>query len=148
MNAGHGMAATLHLMKLSVGTDDVEDLAAFQARRLANHGAVWHLTRSTPKRADELLEGGSIYWSIKGRIQARQRLLGFESESDEQARPRCRILLDPELVRTAPRTVRPFQGWRYLPAADAPGDLGAAGAGQGDELPPEMVEELRKLGLW
>ncbi|BBK32812.1 hypothetical protein EDC65_4575 [Stella humosa] len=142
------MAATLHLMKLSVGSDDVADLAGFQARRLAAHGAVWHVTRSTPKRADELLEGGSIYWSIRGRLQARQRLIGFETDSDEQERPRCRIMLDPELVPTAPRSIRPFQGWRYLPAADAPPDMTGNGPGQGDSLPPELVEELRRLGLW
>ena len=138
---------TLHLMKLCVGVDEIPELAEFQARRLAQHGRVWHLTRSTPRRADELLDGGSIYWSIRGRLQVRQRLLGFEADSDEQERPRCRILLDPELVSTAPRTIRPFQGWRYLPAADAPPDLGAAGAA-GDALPAEMVEELRRLGLW
>ncbi len=138
---------TLHLMKLCVGVDEIAELAEFQARRLAQHGRVWHLTRSTPRRADELLDGGSIYWSIRGRLQVRQRLLGFEADSDEQERPRCRILLDPELVSTAPRSIRPFQGWRYLQAADAPPDLGAAGAA-GDALPAEMVEELRRLGLW
>ena len=142
------MAATLHLMKLSVGTDDLDDLARFQQRRLAANGMLWHLTRNTPKRAAELLEGGSIYWAIRGRIIARQRLLGFEPHSDEEARPHCRILLDPLLVRTAPRAMRPFQGWRYLPAADAPADLGNGSGQGGDALPPEMIEELRALGLW
>lgn len=142
------MSAILHLMKLSVGSDDFDDLARFQQRRFAENGFLWHLTRSTPKRADELLEGGSIYWSIRGRIIARQRLLGFEPDSDEQARPRCRILLDPVLVRTAPRPMRPFQGWRYLPAADAPPDLGTGPGEAGDTLSPEMIEELRALGLW
>ncbi|BBK35912.1 hypothetical protein STAQ_09900 [Allostella sp. ATCC 35155] len=138
---------TLHLMKLCVGVEEIAELAAFQARRLAEHGRVWHLTRSTPRRADELLDGGSIHWSIRGSLQVRQRLLGFEPESDEQERPRCRILLDPELVRTVPRTVRPFQGWRYLPGVDAPADVGSAGIG-GEELPPEMIAELRRLGAW
>lgn len=140
-------APTLHLMKLCVGVDQVEELAEFQARRLAEHGRVWHLTRATPRRTAELLEGGSLYWSVRGSLKVRQRLLGFEAETDEQARPRCRILLDPVLVRTAPRPIRPFQGWRYLPAADAPPDLDG-GRGAGDALPSEMVEELRRLGLW
>lgn len=140
-------ASPLHLMKLCVGVDEIEELATFQARRLAEHGRVWHLTRSTPRRADELLDGGSIYWSIRGQLKVRQRLVGFEAESDEQARPRCRILLDPVLVPTAPRSVRPFQGWRYLPGPDAPADLGAAGTA-GDELPAAMIEELRRIGAW
>ncbi|WP_374445175.1 DUF1489 family protein [Stella sp.] len=139
--------ATLHLMKLCVGVEQVEELAAFQARRLAEHGRVWHLTRATPRRAAELLDGGSLYWSVRGSLKVRQRLLGFEAETDEQARPRCRLLLDPELVRTAPRPIRPFQGWRYLAAGDAPPDMDATGRG-GDALPAEMVEELRRLGLW
>ncbi len=142
------MTPTLHLMKLSVGTDDVDHLADFQRRRLAANGVLWHLTRSTPKRAAELVEGGSIYWVVRGRIIVRQRLLGFEPHVDDEARPRCRILLDPVLVRTAPRALRPFQGWRYLPAADAPADLPGDGAEAGDALPPEMIEELRALGLW
>ena len=137
---------TLHLMKLCVGVDEIAELAEFQARRLAQHGRVWHLTRSTPRRADELLDGGSIYWSIRGRLQVRQRLLGFEADSDEQERPRCRILLDPELVSTAPRSIRPFQGWRYLPAADAPADLGKS-SGAIAEMPEELRRELRELGL-
>jgi hypothetical protein len=94
---------------------------------------------------DELLDGGSIYWVIRGRICARQRLLGFETDTDDDGRPFCRVLIDPKLVPTDARPHRAFQGWRYFSAADAPRDRSKA-KGE-DDLPPEMAAELRDLGL-
>jgi hypothetical protein len=137
---------TLHLIKLSVGTEDVEDLRAWHEERLRKTGAVYHQTRMCPRRKAELLDGGSIYWVIKGVILCRQRLLDIVPTVDGEGRPCVRLMLDPELVRTEPRAHRPFQGWRYLAPEDAPADLESLGAGAGD-LPAEMVAELRALGL-
>lgn len=137
---------TLHLIKLSVGSDSVESLARWQAERRRANGRLWHGTRMMPRRGAALLDGGSIYWVIRGLVQARQRLLGLERVPDADGRAYTRLLLAPELVRVAPRAQRPFQGWRYLAPEDAPPDLGAAGEG-GDDLPAALLAELRQLGI-
>ncbi len=139
-------AGALHLLKLSVGTESVDDLRRWQGRRRASSGRVFHRTRMMPRRAVELLHGGSIYWVIKGLIQARQRLTAIEPQVDEDGRRFTLLILDPNLVQTLVTPHRAFQGWRYLPAADAPMDLGEASADAPD-MPPEMVAELRTLGL-
>ncbi len=136
----------LHLIKLSVGTEDVEDLAAWQSRRRARTGRVYHRTRMTPRRREELLDGGSIYWVIKGQVRARQRLLDIEAVVDEQGRADNHLILGEKLVRTVPRAHRPFQGWRYLAPEDAPKDLDALGDGLAD-IPADMAAELHELGL-
>lgn len=133
----------LHLIKLAVGIEDVEHLRRVQAARRQQHGETFHLTRMVPARAAELLDGGSIHWVIKGMVAARQRILDIRSEPDDEGRRRCRLVLDPELREVERRPQRPFQGWRYLRAADAPPDR-ATGE---EEAPPEMAEELRRLGL-
>lgn len=135
----------LHLIKLSVGIESVDHLAAVQARRRADNGQLWHQTRQTPTRAAELLDGGSIYWVIKGVLQVRQRLVGLETIRDAEGVRRCRIMLDPMLTPTEHRRRRAFQGWRYLAAADAPPDADAGG--DTGDMPPDMVNELRSLGL-
>lgn len=150
------MTKHVHLVKLSVGTDSVEDLAAWQAmrRRAARaeggDGRNRHVTRMWPKRAEELLAGGSIYWVIKGAIRARQRVLALEEVQGEDGTRRCALVLDPVLhpTRTAPR--RPFQGWRYLAAEDAPPDLPAgaeAGAQDDDALPEDLSRALAEIGV-
>lgn len=136
----------LHMIKLSVGSESVETLAGWQRERLRNHGRLWHGTRMTPRRQEELLDGGSIYWVIKGFIQARQRLVGFDFLLEAEDNRTTMLLLDPELVPVEPRRHRPFQGWRYLEPEDAPRDL-ARGETAGEDLPPEMLAELRDLGL-
>lgn len=141
----------LNLIKLAVGIDDSAHLAAVQGRRRADSaqsggsGRLWHVTRNTPRRSAELLDGGSIYWVIKGRIQARQRLIGIETDLDEDGRRFCRLVLDPRLVETEAWPHRPIQGWRYLDPADAPPDRSASGDGR--QLPAGMAAELRVLGL-
>ncbi len=136
----------LHLIKLSVGTEDVEDLAAWQSRRRAQTGRAFHRTRMTPRRRDELLDGGSIYWVIKGQVRARQRLVDIEAAVDEEGRACNLLILGKELVRTVPRAHRPFQGWRYLAPEDAPMDLDTVAGGESD-MPPELAAELHELGL-
>lgn len=136
----------LHLIKLSVGTEDLDDLRRWHARRLADTGRVFHGTRMMPRRRDELLDGGSIYWVIKGLVAARQRLLAIERQADSDGRPMTHLVLEPDLVPTLPTPHRPFQGWRYLAPEDAPPDLHGAEHGLRD-MPPEMLAELRQLGL-
>lgn len=138
---------TLHLVKLSVGSDDIDDIARFQKKRMRESKALWHFTRHGPKREEDLV-GGSIYWVVRGTIRVRQKLLGFERHLDEEGQSYCRIMLDPALVRTEPKGMKAFQGWRYLAAKDAPRDLAAGVTHDGDELPEAIVEELRALGLW
>ena len=99
-----------------------------------------------PKRKEELLQGGSIYWVIRGLVAARQRLVDITREDDGEGGRWTVLHLDPELVRVAPRAHRPFQGWRYLEPKDAPPDL-TGEAGDIAEMPPEMLRDLRSLGL-
>ena len=142
---------TVHLLKLSVGVEGIEHLTALQSRRrqearLNGIGdRIWHQTRHTPRRAAELLDGGSIYWVIKGLIRARQYVRDLEAVTGVDGIRRCRIILDPRLVTTEPRPRRPFQGWRYLSDADKPPDRDTDTADGG--MPPEMEAELRSLGL-
>jgi hypothetical protein len=139
--------AELHLMKLSVGTEDVADLAAWQSGRgRGPDGLPRHVTRMWPKREVELLDGGSIFWTIKGVILCRQRLLGLEEVVGSDGIPRCALILDPQLVRVTPTPRRPFQGWRYLPHAEAPRDLGQWDEAD-DELPPKLSMALAEFGV-
>lgn len=145
---------TLHLVKLCVGAQSVEDLASWQAGRIAESrrnggpGRLFHTTYQTPKRTEELLDGGSIYWVIKGIILARQRLIGFEEGTKDDGRRCCRLMLDPELVPVRPTPRRAFQGWRYLSHEDAPPDLTAdSGRSELASMPPRMRRELAELCL-
>lgn len=137
----------LHLVKLSVGTRDVPGLLRWQAGGgRGPDGLPRHVTRMWPKREAELLAGGSIFWVIKRAVLCRQRIVRLEEHRGEDGVPRCALVLDPEVVRVAPVLKRPFQGWRYLPAADAPGDLGRWGEGD-DELPPKLSMALAEMGV-
>jgi hypothetical protein len=138
----------LHLIKLSVGTESPETLAQWQAGVSERLGRIVHTTRMTPRRGEEVLDGGSIYWVIKKLVRVRQRIIGLHEGVDEEGRGFCAIELDPELVPVEPRSHRPFQGWRYLKPEDAPPDLRHGTQASGDAAPPpEMAAELRKLGL-
>jgi hypothetical protein len=134
----------LHLLKLAVGIDDVGQLERIRAERLKERGGSWVYTRNRPRRAAEVLAGGSVYWVIRGQIRVRQRVLGFLGRRDEGGRRYCLIEVDPRLVATVPRPWRPFQGWRYLPPEDAPPDRRDTGA---EPAPPGLLAELRALGL-
>ena len=137
---------SLNLIKLAAGAESLASLQDWQAARLARDGRVWHRTRMMPRRRDELLDGGSIYWVIKGLVQARQRILAIERIIDANGRPDTILELEAELTRTEPSPCRAFQGWRYLSAAKTPKDLESGAFGLGD-MPPEMVATLRELGL-
>jgi hypothetical protein len=99
-----------------------------------------------PKRMDELLDGGSLFWVIKGQVRARERLLDVREIVDGEGRRACVLELDPEVIRVQPRNHRPFQGWRYLQPEKAPPDLADAPEGV-EEMPDWMVAELKELGL-
>ncbi len=141
---------SLNLIKLCVGCDSVEDLEGWIASRLDERiragGATehHHVTRMTPKRVDELVGAGSLYWVIKGGVQCRQRLLDVRPFTDGQGVGRCALVFEPTVVRTQWQPRRPFQGWRYLSAADAPADLGGEGV---EEMPAALRRELAELGL-
>ena len=142
----------LHLIKLSVGTDSVQDLEDWIKLKLKekeNRGEKperIHTTRMLPKRAAELLAGGSIYWVIRGEILCRERILAIRPFVDKDGVSRCRLVLDPKCVLVQPRPYRAFQGWRYLPDKDAPPDLDRAAPGARN-MPETMRRELRDLGL-
>jgi len=138
------------MIKLAVGVEDFEHLAQLQQGRIAQaqaHGLSpnpRHYTRMTPRRQKELLDGGSIYWVIRGMIRARQELVAFENYTDEEGVRRCAIVLDPDLKPTRLKPHRAFQGWRYLDPAKAPED--SQGSGDND-LPAELAADLEDLGL-
>ena len=134
----------LHLIKLAVGIDDIEHLRRVRAARAAERGGGWVYTRNHPRRAAEVLAGGSIYWVIRGQIRVRQLVTAFRNERDENGRRYCLIDVDRTLVPTLSRSCRPFQGWRYLAPEAAPPDRAVPGA---LPLPDHMLTELRALGL-
>jgi hypothetical protein len=140
--------AHLNLLKLCVGTDSVEDLADWQDSQQARwpRGCAVHVTRMWPKRDAELLEGGSLYWIIKGVILCRQRLVGLEQVEGADGITRCALVMDREIIRTEAAPRRPFQGWRYLSPQDAPRDL-PQGRVNDDILPPELARALADIGL-
>jgi len=142
----------LHLIKLCVGVESIEQLSDWIAQDLAHQRGMGleprdtHTTRMMPKRIPELLDGGSLYWVIKGQVQARQRMLDLRAVKGEDGIQRCQIVFEPEVVPTEWQPKRPFQGWRYLLEKDAPRDLASIGGG-GDELPSALKAELAELGL-
>lgn len=141
----------LNLVKLCVGCESVEQLEASVDRRMSQKRArgetpeYFHTTRMVPKRADELTDGGSLYWVIKGMVQCRQRLVAVRPFRDGEGVSRCRLVLEPRIVRTEWQPRRAFQGWRYLDGKEAPDDMreGSASAA----MPPELHRELAELGL-
>ncbi|MFP6748680.1 MAG: DUF1489 domain-containing protein [Alphaproteobacteria bacterium] len=150
---------TVHIVKLCVGADSIEQLATFQANRRARAeargepGENIHRTRNRPRRDTEVLDGGSIYWIIKGFIRVRQPIVRLDELHDDEEAKRCGLVLGPELVRTELHARRPHQGWRYLESKDAAPDLpehlqaGHWDPAAHDGPPPEMAAELRALGL-
>ena len=141
----------LHLLKLCVGAQSLDSLRSWVDRTaeprevLGGRRASATKTRMAPRRADEVTDGGSLYWVIKGSLQARQPVLGFEPFKDEAGVSRIRILMAPEVVAVRPRPCRPFQGWRYLRPEDAPVDWAAVDLD--DDMPATMRRELLELCL-
>ena len=142
----------LHLIKLAVGCDSVKELKDWVTERMQTAKKKGlplhhiHITRMTPKRDEELLAGGSLYWVIRGEIAAREKIIAIEPFRDRDGIGRCRLVMQPKVIAVRPRPMRPFQGWRYLPHSDIPPDFGAAGTGLA-AMPEPLRRELRELGL-
>jgi hypothetical protein len=142
----------LHLIKLCVGCDSVRDLEDWikqklkEKRRRGEKPEHIHRTRMVPKRAPELIDGGSLHWVIRGQISCRQRILDVRPFRDKDGTGRCALVLDRKLVLVQPRPYRAFQGWRYLEPNDAPRDLDKAAPGAA-AMPEQLRRELRELGL-
>src|SRR5690625_5266000 len=136
---------------MAVGVTSVEHLGELQRPRLREQGGratVFTRTRNFPRRAEALLEGGSLYWIIRGAILVRQAVLALDAVTDEEGKAACQITLDARLVRTAPAPRRPMQGWRYLDPEQAPADLDhGKDSDQEAGLPPELARELDALGV-
>ncbi len=144
---------TIHLVKIAVGVESVDHLREIQIERLRKNkeknksGDLRHLTRNSPKRAEEVLDNGSIYWIIKGYIRVRQRIDGLGEAFGRNGEPRCALILDPKLVQTVLLPHKPIQGWRYMDVDSAPADLTTAERKVVSSLPQGMADELRSLGL-
>ncbi|WP_142638888.1 DUF1489 family protein [Ruegeria faecimaris] len=138
----------VNLIKLSVGSESVDTLIAWQESRmpLYEDGLPRHVTRMWPKREAEILNGGSIYWVIKGVVQCRQRILRMDEVIGDDGIRRCAMILDPEVHRTQNALKRPFQGWRYLKPDDTPADLPKTRA-QDDALPDDLNRALADIGV-
>ena len=143
---------SLNLLKLCVGVSAVEELQAHidfrqdEKRRQGQEPVQIHTTRMIPKRMDELLDGGSLYWVIKGNVQVRQHLVDIRPFTDPNGVRRCDLVMEPRLILTEWQPRRAFQGWRYLKPEDAPNDLDKEHSGV-NALPPELRIELSNLGL-
>lgn len=142
----------LNLIKLCVGCDSVADLEDWVGRKLKEKKKRGqkpehiHTTRMSPKRVEELLDGGSLYWVIRGEVMCREKLIDIRPFVDKDGIGRCRLVMDGKLVLVEPRPFRAFQGWRYYEHKDAPRDLARAAPGAA-AMPEPMRRELRELGL-
>jgi len=142
----------LHLIELCVGCDSVADLEAWikqklkEKKRRGQKPEHIHTTRMAPKRAEELVAGGSLFWVIRGQITCRERILAIRPFTDKDGVGRCRLVLDGKVVLVEPRPRAAFQGWRYLEGREAPRDLSRAAPGAA-KMPEAMRRELRELGL-
>lgn len=142
------MGEFVNILKLCVGADSIEDLEDWQ-RSQAPHwppGVAIHVTRMWPKRKDEVLAGGSLYWVIKGAVLARQKIVGLKRVDGGDGVQRCALVLDREVIRTEAAPRRPFQGWRYLDPADSPPDL-PKGRQREEPLPEHLARALAEIGL-
>jgi hypothetical protein len=143
----------LHLIKLAVGCDSVKELKGWVADRMKAAKAKGlpqrhvHVTRMVPKRVDEILAGGSLYWVIRGEIAAREKILAIEPFRDKDGIGRCRLVMQPKVIAVSPRPMRPFQGWRYFTEDSAPADLTRSATDGVAAMPETLRRELRELGL-
>ena len=142
------MAKCVHLIKLSVGSETVDSIKKWQSEKHAqtSDGNPVHVTRMWPKRKADLLNGGSIYWVIKGFLQCRQRILRLEEMIGQDGISRCAVVLDPEITLTTSVKKRPFQGWRYLEPNQAPFDL-ARSHSEEEPLPASLAGALADIGV-
>lgn len=135
----------LHLIKLCVGVSEMEEMKSWVAIAKGAGEALDHVTRMYPRRAAEIVPGGSLYWVIRGMILCRQPIAGLEPVKGADGIDRCRIVFKPQIIPVRPTPRRAFQGWRYLVEADAPIDMPRGKGGQ--DMSEAMRRELAELGL-
>lgn len=137
----------LHLQKLCVGAEKVEDLTDWQNSQAPRWpaGTAIHVTRMWPRRQVDMT-GGSLYWVIKGLILCRQRILRLDEARGQDGILRCAIMLDRDVILTESIPRRPFQGWRYMEETDAPRDI-PKGRKQDAAIPADMARALADIGL-
>lgn len=142
---------TVHLLRMAVGVESLAHLKQIQSERLRqtegrNENGLYTFTRNFPKQVDDLIDGGSVYWVVKRFIRVRQEILGIEKRENDEGKSFCAIRIDPVLKRVVARRQKAFQGWRYLRPKDIPEDLQSS-TFAANEMPSEMADELRELGL-
>ena len=138
-------AMPLNLLKLCVGVSEIEELDSWVKDCRQGRGTLDHVTRMFPKRKDEILPGGSLFWVMRGMILCRQPIAALEEVTGSDGSVRCRILFKPQVIPVRPVPKRAFQGWRYLEEADSPPDLPKSA--KVDGMPEKMRRELGELGL-
>ena len=138
-----------HLKKLAVGISSVENLKIRQKIIFNEYNKIIHVTRNTPKKKDDLIAKGSMYWVIKRRVLVRQKIKDINLVIRNDGSKGCEIELDSELIKVIPTPMRPFQGWRYYSSEDVPSDLSLNVNNDNEEaLTDELNAELIKLGLY
>ena len=138
-----------HLKKLAVGIDSVKNLKIRQKIIFNEYNKIIHVTRNTPKKKDDLIAKGSMYWVIKRRVLVRQKIKDINLVIRNDGSKGCEIELDSELIKVIPTPMRPFQGWRYYSSEDVPADLSLNVNNDNEEaLTDELNAELIKLGLY
>ena len=142
------MTDHINILKLCVGAESVEDLIQWQDSQKARWpaGRAVHVTRMWPKREAEVVNGGSLYWVIKGVILARQRIVALEEVTGADGIRRCALVLNADVIRTEAAARRPFQGWRYFDPAESPRDL-PKGRAREEALPHALAQALAEIGL-
>lgn len=144
------MTGSVHLLRTAYKIDDMRHLSDVQSshrlQKRDGRDVVAMSTRRTPTRANELMDGGSVYWIIKNKIACRQEIIDIETVEVDADSKRCFFYLDPTIHVVAPRAKRAVQGWRYLEGWDRPKDLGVYNDA-GDDIPDEIEKELRETGL-
>src|SRR3981081_3836198 len=137
----------LHLIKLAVGCESVKELKGWVAARMQTAKKKGlplrhiHITRMTPKRVEELLAGGSLYWVIRGEIAAREKIIANEPVLDRVRIGRCRLGVQTKVWALSPRPMRAFRGWLFFTEEPAPPDLGKAAAASVAAMPEPMRRE-------
>jgi hypothetical protein len=138
----------LHLAKLCVGVADVAELRAWQVQRVRENPPLRHLTRQMPRRAAEIVAGGSLYWVVQGAMVVRQRVVDIRPDQLADGSACAALVLEPRLVAVEARPTRPFQGWRYLHPEAAPADVAQAALPRDlAALPDALRRALRDLRL-
>ncbi|OUX43509.1 hypothetical protein CBE37_02070 [bacterium TMED277] len=143
----------VNLVKIAVGVTTVEELILRQTEFLKkindkNFPYFYHSTRMMPKKYEDIISNGSLYWVIKGAICARQKVLDIVKFEDTDGKKRCKIFLAPEIKKTKPVRKRPFQGWRYLKKHITPQDLNEPIKTTFDSnIPLDVQKQLLEMGV-